>query len=116
MVGAQPRVISPRSSSANQRPQNPPCGRIFGRLAMAVPYEPFGRIRTGSQNPVLQVLQAWKLIESWQFSKHQIYEVYAAIMREIWISGLTTEQKLTLASPLARWLYHNNPDRLGEGK
>jgi len=56
------------------------------------------------------------LSRSWQFSKHQIYEVYAAIMREIWISGLTTEQKLTLASPLARWLYHNNPDRLGEGK
>lgn len=50
------------------------------------------------------------LSRSWEFSKRQLYEVYAAIMREIWISNLPTAQKLTLASPLARWIYENNPD------
>jgi len=56
------------------------------------------------------------LSRSWEFSKRQRYEVYAAIMREIWISNLTTEQKMTLASPLARWLYQNNPDLKKEEK
>lgn len=50
------------------------------------------------------------LSRSWQFSKRQFYEVHAALMREIWISNLTSEQKMTLTGPLARWLIHNKPD------
>lgn len=49
------------------------------------------------------------LSRSWKFSKRQFYEVYAAIMREIWISNLTSEQKITLAGPVAKWLQDNKP-------
>lgn len=54
------------------------------------------------------------LSRSWQFSKRQYYEVHAAIMREIWISDLSSEQRLTLTGPMARWLLQNKPDSESE--
>jgi len=55
------------------------------------------------------------LSRSWKFSQRQFFEVHAAIMREIWISDLTSEQKLTLTGPMARWLLQNRPDLESEG-
>ncbi len=50
------------------------------------------------------------LSRSWEFSKRQYFEVGAAIMRELWNSGLSSEEKLMLAVPLANWLIQNRPD------
>lgn len=44
------------------------------------------------------------LSKTWAFSKVQEYEVSAACMREIWISELSTDEKLRLAVPLTRAL------------
>lgn len=40
------------------------------------------------------------LSKTWDFSEAQEYEVSAACMREIWISDLSTDEKLRLAAPL----------------
>jgi glycosyltransferase involved in cell wall biosynthesis len=42
------------------------------------------------------------LSRSWKFSRRQSYEVAAACMRELWISELTSDEKLDLAAPLTR--------------
>lgn len=55
------------------------------------------------------------LSRRWDYSARQLYEVRAAMMREIWISDLSTEEKLALAGPLARWLINNHPDSAPEG-
>jgi len=44
------------------------------------------------------------LSKTWAFSAVQEYEVSAACMREIWISELSTDEKLRLAAPLTRAL------------
>ena len=44
------------------------------------------------------------LSRTWAFSMEQQYEVAAACMREIWISELSTDEKLKLAVPLGNWL------------
>lgn len=49
------------------------------------------------------------LSRTWESTKRQFYEVRAAMMREIWDSQLTTEARLALAGPLARWLIQNKP-------
>ena len=51
------------------------------------------------------------LSRSWEFSQRQMFEVRAACMREIWISDLTSEEKLMLTGPLANWLIKNIPAR-----
>lgn len=50
------------------------------------------------------------LSRNWEFSKRQYFEVGAAIMRELWNSGLSSEEKLMLAVPIANWLIQNQPD------
>ncbi|MGO8756474.1 MAG: glycosyltransferase family 2 protein [Gallionellaceae bacterium] len=49
------------------------------------------------------------LSRSWAFTGRQQYEVKAACMREIWISDLTTQEKLKLAAPLITWLIKTYP-------
>ena len=49
------------------------------------------------------------LSRSWEFSKHQNYEVSASCMRELWNSELSTHEKLRLAVPLTNWLIENRP-------
>lgn len=56
------------------------------------------------------------LSRRWDYSPRQIYEVRAAMMREIWNSDLATEEKLALAAPLARWLIGHHPDSVPAGE
>lgn len=50
------------------------------------------------------------LSRSWAFTPRQGYEVRAACMRELWNSGLGTEEKLRIAAPLANFLIKNPPE------
>jgi glycosyltransferase involved in cell wall biosynthesis len=54
------------------------------------------------------------LSKSWAFTRRQQYEVTAACMREIWISDLTTHEKLVLTAPLTTWLFKTYPRIKGE--
>lgn len=45
----------------------------------------------------------------WAFSLPQWYEASASCMREIWISELTTDEKMRLAIPLIKWLDKAKP-------
>ena len=54
--------------------------------------------------------QPGSLSKGWEFSARQRFEVRAACMRELWDSELTSEEKLTLAVPLANWMLKNRPE------
>lgn len=53
--------------------------------------------------------QPGSLSRNWAFTGRQQYEVTVACMREIWISDLTTEEKLQIAIPLMKWLAQTFP-------
>lgn len=61
------------------------------------------------QTLVRKFYKPGSLSRSWEFSKRQKFEVLAAIMRELWMSELTTEDKLALAVPLTNWLIKTLP-------
>lgn len=48
--------------------------------------------------------QTRSLTQTWSYSPENLREVYAACLRELWNSPLTTPQKLALAGPLTRFL------------
>jgi glycosyltransferase involved in cell wall biosynthesis len=51
--------------------------------------------------------QAGSLSRGWAYNMGQYYEVMAALMRELWDSGLASEEKLWLGVPLINWLLDN---------
>jgi glycosyltransferase involved in cell wall biosynthesis len=72
---------------------------LLGRLVRVPEVLCYKRYQTGS------------LTRGWDFSQENLREVYAACLRELWNSPLTTPQKLALAGPLTRFLQ----DQFAEG-
>ena len=49
------------------------------------------------------------LSRTWNHTTHQWFAASVSCMREIWMSDLTGDEKLTLAQPLMDWLTQNRP-------
>ena len=49
------------------------------------------------------------LSRTWAYTPEQAFEVRCACMRELWDSGLSSEQKMRIAVPLMRWLAGHRP-------